>query len=114
MIRRLSTLLLLALTIVGSAAGCDSRDDALPPGLLERETFIDVYVALRMAALTADRAALPDVDRERILAEFQVSTDDLLSFAEAYGRDPDFMLEVWRDIEGRLNVPVDSSATDSN
>jgi hypothetical protein len=81
---------------------------------MERETFVEVYVALRMEALTSPQSELPEGARLRILAEYDVTADDLLAFAEAHGRNPDYMVEVWREIEERLNVPVDSTATDSN
>lgn len=94
-------------------AGCGA-DDALPPGIMERETFVEVYVALRKQALGSPEAELPEEERLRILGEHDVTVEDLVTFAEAHGRDPDYMVEVWREIEGRLNVPVDSTATDSN
>lgn len=93
---------------------CGSREGPLPPDLMERDTFVDVYVALRMQALTSPQAELPEEERARILAEYDVTVEDLVAFAEAHGRDPDYMLEVWREIEERLNVPVDSTADDSN
>ncbi len=81
---------------------------------MERSTFVDVYVALRLSALQTPDANLPEAARDSILGEYDVSADDLVAFAEAHGRNPEYMLEVWRDIESRLNIPVDSTAEDSN
>lgn len=103
----------MALSLPLSVWSCSSEDE-LPPGLLEREAFVDVYVALRMSALQTSDANLPESVRDSVLAEYDVSADDLVAFAEAHGRNPDFMLEVWRDIESRLNIPIDSTAEDSN
>ena len=101
--------LALALPFVACAG-----DPALPPDLLTRETFVDVYVALRMEALRSPSAEIDEEARLRIMEEFQVDEEDLIAFAEAHGSDPAYMLEVWREIEERLNVPVDSTAADSN
>lgn len=104
----------LALVALLTLVGCRSSEDSSPPGVLDREAFVEVYVALRKAALTSPDAELPEEERDRILEEFGVGADDLIAFAEAHGRDPDYMVEVWREIEERLNVPIDSTATDAN
>jgi hypothetical protein len=103
----------MAVASILSVGGCGPEED-LPPGLLGRDTFVEVYVALRMHALQTSDANLPEAERDSILAEYDVDPDDLVAFAEAHGRDPEYMVEVWRDIEGRLNIPVDSTAEDSN
>ena len=71
---------------------------------IDRETFIDVYVEIRVAALGTEDATLLPADRDRILESYAVSVDDLVEFAEVHGEDPTFMQEVWNDIESRLNV----------
>jgi hypothetical protein len=107
-LNRFLRILLVACTLLSAA--CTSSDP--PPETLDRETFVEVYVALRMAALQQEDARLSEADRIRILDEFQVTIDELESFAEVWGGDPAYMLEVWRDIEARLNVPVDSTSVD--
>lgn len=104
---------MVAVASMLGVVGCGPEVE-LPPGLMERGTFVDVYVALRLQALQTSDANLPEDDRDSILTAYDVSADDLVAFAEAHGRNPDYMLEVWRDIESRLNIPVDSTAEDSN
>lgn len=75
-----------------------------PTATVDRETFVQVYVELRVAALESSDANLAEEDRERILQRHGVSAEDLISFAEVHGADPDYMLSVWTEIEDRLNV----------
>lgn len=103
----------LTLGLLLGLGGC-SPDAEMAPDVMERSAFVDVYVALRMAALGTSDANLPEAVRDSILSEYGVSADDLVGFAEVHGRNPDYMLEVWRDVESRLNIPVDSTAEDSN
>jgi hypothetical protein len=83
-----------------AAAGCS------PPSELavDRETFIDVYVELRMAALDRDDATITEAERDEILASHEINQEDLFAFAEAHGNDPVYMLQVWEEIEDRLNL----------
>lgn len=71
---------------------------------MQRETFIQVYVELRAAALGHDDATVTDAERERILSSHGVAAEDLVTFAEVHGRDPAYMRDVWNEIEERLNV----------
>jgi len=102
---RRTVLLILAAACVGT--GCGDGDEP-PPGVIDRATFVDVMVELRMATLNGPDASLAPADRARILQDHGVTEEDLIAFAEVRGDDPAFMAEIWREIEQRLNVPIDS------
>jgi hypothetical protein len=73
-----------------------------PPTALDRELFIETYVELRLAALRSpDRRITPERKQE-ILSARGITEDDLLAFAEAYGRDVDAMVAVWAEVEERI------------
>lgn len=93
--------------------GCGSGPAA---STMDRETFIDVYVELRVAALGHDDATVTPGERERILASHGVAAEDLVTFAEVHGRDPAFMRDVWNEIEDRLNVDAlpDEASSDGS
>ena len=82
-----------------AAAGCED-----PVGeAISREQFVETYVALRVAELRSPRAVIPDGERERVLAEREVTEDDLVGFAEENGVDVAFMQEVWAEVENKLD-----------
>jgi hypothetical protein len=73
-----------------------------PPTALDREQFVETYVELRLAALKSpDRRITPE-QRQQILSSRGITEDDLLAFAEAYGRDVDAMVAVWAEVEQRI------------
>ena len=91
-----ATALLLALASCGGDTGPVASD------VIERQTFVDTYVDLRLAAIQAPDFRVPSGERDQILARHGVSAEDLLRFAEAYGRDLELMNEVWSEIEARF------------
>jgi hypothetical protein len=86
-------------------------DGDAPTTTVDRETFIQTYVDLRLAALQSpDRKVTPERKQE-ILSAHGITEDDLLAFAEAYGRDVDTMVAVWAEVEERIarrGAPADS------
>jgi hypothetical protein len=69
---------------------------------LEREAFISAYVDLRLAAMR--NGEMMDVRlRETVLANHHITEDDLLAFAEAHGRDIEYMNDVWQEVSRRLD-----------
>ena len=76
---------------------------SVPEGTIERETFIQAYVELRVAALDTDSSRIADADRERILNDFGITGDDLLDFVRVHASDLDYMREVWNEVELRLD-----------
>jgi len=85
-------------TLVTWAACGAPSDDAI-----DREVFIDTYVALRVAALETDSQRIATPDRDSILADYSVAEGDLDYFAEVHAEDLDFMRDVWHDVELRMD-----------
>jgi len=94
---RLSSLLPFAFL---SFAACSSGG---PAGgdteVISRETFIQAYVELRVAALKSQDEELSLDDRDRILTDLGLEEEDLLHFVEARGRDVQFMRRVWEEVD---------------
>ncbi len=74
-------------------------------GAIDRAVFIQAYVDLRMAALDTDSQRLADPARDSVLTHNGVSADELAHFAEVYGEEPEFMREVWAEVETLLDQP---------
>lgn len=97
-------LALTTLLLVVAACGNASPEERT---LMPRETFIDTYVELRVAALRSADAVLADSARAQILARYGVSEDELIEFATLRGPELDFMRDLWNEIEMRMDsVPV--------
>lgn len=89
----------LAAVVVVTGAACAPEEAST----ISRETFIEVFVELRIAALDRDDADVPSAERDRILGEHGITADDMVTFAEVRGRDTAFMAAVWNEIEQRLS-----------
>lgn len=106
--RRPSAWTLFASSLFVLVVACEG--DA-PTTTVDRETFIETYVELRLAALPSpDRKITPERKQE-ILSARGITEDDLLAFAESYGRDVNAMVAVWTEVEQRIaqrGAPSDS------
>ncbi len=110
------TLLALVLPLLTAAACGD--DGATPPpdeaGTIARETFVEVYVDLRIAALRSEGRTIDAATRERILSRHDVTRDDLLEFVDVHGENPRFIRDVWGEVEARIDSirnPEDTTST---
>jgi len=96
---RLRVLLTVGALAVLSTGACQAEGgDSL---LVDRGTFIDAYVELRVAALR-NQGELPEGRREEILRDHGVTDDQLVAFAEGHGAELEFMRDVWNEIEARI------------
>ncbi len=85
--------------------GCDDRPK--PPAAtttISPQTFAQVFGELVVARV----ATLPDtaayrLRRRAILADFEISADDLERFASTHGSDADFMAELYRQVRARVD-----------
>lgn len=91
--------------VVASLFALVSCGPSAPEDLIDRETFVDAYVELRVAALDTDSQRVAASDRDSILDRNGISGDDLLRFVEFHGEDLEFMRDVWNDVELRLDRP---------
>jgi hypothetical protein len=95
-----ATAFLLALASCGGDTGPVASD------VIDRQTFVETYVDLRLAAVRAPDFRVPSSERDQILARHRVSAEDLLRFADAYGRDLELMNEVWSEIEAQVQERI--------
>ncbi len=96
---------ILRLPVVAALVALVSCEPSAPEGLIDRETFVDAYVELRVAALDTDSQRVAASDRDAILDRIGITDDDLLRFVEFHGGDLEFMRDVWNDVELRLDRP---------
>jgi hypothetical protein len=92
-----------AAALLLALASCSS--DTVEPGagdVIGREAFIATYVELRRAAIGSPDFRVSPGARAEILARHGVEAEDLVRFAEAYGRDLELMNEVWTEVEARI------------
>lgn len=107
MIRRVPA---IALLFLAAACGGDAQGP-VPAGVIDREVFIETYVDLRVAAVTSDAFRVSADERAEILARHGVDGEGLIQFADAHGRDLDYMNEVWAEVEVRIQDRTGSEAS---
>ena len=101
----------LTIALLGLAAACSGGgQDAVPEDVIDRETFIATYVDLRDAAVRAPEFQASADQRAEILARHGVDGESLIRFAEAHGRDLDFMNAVWAEVETRLQALAEETS----
>jgi hypothetical protein len=89
---------LLAALMVSTCSTASDAEDTI-----DRAVFIQAYVELRMSALDTDSQRLADPARDSILTSNGITVDALTRFATIRGEDPEFMTEVWAEVESRLD-----------
>jgi len=102
--------LFIALALL--CAGC-SRDASLPPGVLEREAFLNAYVALvanEQAAAGQKEFHLSKFEPDSALAAIGVTREQILATLEYYQRDPDRWQEFYVEAVKRLQEKKDNQA----
>ncbi len=72
--------------------------DALPE-TIERDTFVQAYANLRIAAVETDSGRIAFTVRDSILDGFGVTEEDLMIFADVHAEELEFMRDVWNDVE---------------
>lgn len=87
-----------------ASAGCGtSGTTEAASRTIDTEEFIEVYIALRRAAVEAgDSAAVFEAKKQEILDRHGVSGQDLLDYVERHAADIPAMVTVWDTIYRRL------------
>jgi hypothetical protein len=97
------------LTVAVLALGLLIALQACRPGTegtrVTREEYIDIYVEILRAAEAAPDSLAASDSARAILARREVSEDDLLDFARQHAEDPEYLANVWLEIETRLRNP---------
>lgn len=70
-----------------------------------REEYIAIYVEILRAADAAPDSLAASDSARAILARRGVGEGDLLEFARHYAEDPEYLADVWLEIETRLRNP---------
>lgn len=69
------------------------------PETIERDTFVQAYANLRIAAVETDSGRIAFTVRDSILEAFGVTEEDLMIFADVHAEELEFMRDVWNDVE---------------
>lgn len=96
------------------AAACGLTDPAGGGDVIDRETFIEVYVELRRAGEASADSAEFRRRRDAILDAHDLDAEALEAFVRAHGDDVRLLSEVWDTIRARLESPppqTDSART---
>ena len=103
----------LSLVLLCSVAGC-SAPSGVEGDIPDRETFIAIYVDLRLAAMDDPAQDIHPTERDSILEAYRVTADDLVAFADLHGRDVRFMAELWADVEDLINKALELKVEDED
>lgn len=101
----MSRRLIFVVFLSAGLMGCDGRSD--PPvasTTISSRIFAQVFGEL----VVARTETLPDtaayrLHRSAILADFNVSADDMERFAAVHGSDADFMADLYRQVRARVD-----------
>ena len=97
------------LAVTAAALGVLFVLQACRPGTegtrVTREEYIDIYVEILRAAEAAPDSLAASDSARAILARREISEDDLLDFARQHAEDPEYLANVWLEIETRLRNP---------
>lgn len=103
---------LAGVALVGASILLFGCGPSTPEGVIDEETFIETYVALRIAAFDTDSSRIAAGDRDAILEARGVTEDDLMAFVRAHGAELEYMREVWNEIEVRMDRSPETRVDD--
>lgn len=92
----------LALSTLLLVTACDKVIERPP---ISQQQYVDIYVEILRAADEEPDEVAASQRAQEILDRRGVSQEDLLGFAEHYADDPEYLSEVWLEIERRLRSP---------
>ncbi len=100
---------MLRIVLLGTLLAVPACEPEVKAGPIDRARYVEVYVELLRATDAApDSAAAADSVRA-ILERRGVSEEDLLEFARRRASDPQYLADVWLDIENRLRSRPDTA-----
>ncbi len=103
----------LGVMLFGTAVGC-TGPSGVEGDTPDRETFIAIYVDLRIAAIDNSVQEIHPAERDSILEAYGVTADDMVAFAESYGRDVRFMTELWAEVEEMIKQRLEPDTQDED
>lgn len=87
--------------------------ESAPADPISRDVYIDIYVEILRVADEAPDSVVASERALAILAQRGVSEEDLLAFAHNHLNDPQYLVEVWSEIEERLRNPEPADSVDA-
>ena len=72
---------------------------------ISRQEYVDTYVEILLAAELAEDSIAATESARAILARRGLTEDDLLEFGRRHTDDPEYLAEVWSEIEERIRYP---------
>jgi hypothetical protein len=76
-------------------AGVNPRADEA----ISREAFVQTYFELRVAGLRSPQIEISIEARDSILANRGLTEEDLLTFVDVWGSDPEVMRGIWEEVD---------------
>jgi len=107
--RVLGAALLLGTLLALAACGRESA----PADPISREEYIDLYVEILRVADESPDSVTASERAVAILTQRGVSEEDLLAFARNHSDEPEYLVELWSEIEERLRNPEPADSTES-
>lgn len=88
------------------------QNDSAPADPISREEYIDIYVEILQVADESPDSVTASERAVAILARRGVSEEDLLAFARNHMEDPQYLVDIWSEIEERLRNPESADTAD--
>ena len=93
-----------AVFVAMACAACTDDAPSAVHDVIDRETFIDVYVDLRHVALHKTSRKINPTERDSVLTLHDVTEEDLRQFLDVYHTEAEYMRDVWNDVEARISL----------
>jgi hypothetical protein len=71
---------------------------------ISRQQFIEAYHQLRREGLRSPTMEIGLEARDRILEELGLTEDDLLTFADVWGSNPEVMVSIWEEVDSLMRM----------
>ncbi|UCC74389.1 MAG: hypothetical protein JSV86_07480, partial [Gemmatimonadota bacterium] len=95
---------IVALSTLLALAACGRGELDWGTGI-DRQEYVDTYVEILLAAEIAEDSVAATESARAILARRGLTEDDLLEFGRRHMDDPEYLAEVWTEIEERIRAP---------
>jgi hypothetical protein len=95
----------VAFLLLGPMAGCSGRQSGpSTQATIPRDTFVEAYYKLRVAALEAPGEEIDAQSRDSVLQSMGLTEEDLLHFVEVRGRNPQLMEGIWEQVDSLMRA----------
>jgi hypothetical protein len=101
-LRHRAAVLLAVCAVLVLPTGCGRGEPESPT--IPTETFIDVMVALRLAAVEGASSEEFEERREQILRDAGVTDSALVAYVRVWGDNPQRMAAIWDSVATRLRA----------